>query len=163
EGLDWFAGMAPENVAEYAAAEAGADAYEALLVQEFLPILQASPDHLAAAMGELLTPVDAAVLSPGVAKYLADSFQRAGAQGVVGVRDDGLAAVAPWGFELASIQVPVAVWQGRQDAMVPFAHGEWLAAHVPGAETHLFENEGHLSLVTRIEEILADLKGLAGL
>ncbi|MCW2795204.1 alpha/beta fold hydrolase, partial [Nocardioides sp.] len=124
EGLDWFAGMAPENVAEYAAAEAGADAYEALLVEAFLPILQASPDDLAAAMGELLTPVDAAALSPGVAKYLADSFQRAGAQGVVGVRDDGLAAVAPWGFELASIRVPVAVWQGRQDAMVPFAHGE---------------------------------------
>ncbi|MCW2766128.1 MAG: alpha/beta hydrolase fold protein, partial [Nocardioides sp.] len=163
DGLDWFAGMAPENVAEYTAAAAGAEAYEEYLVREFLPILETSADDLASAMGGLLTPVDVAALTPVVAAYLAESFQRAGAQGVVGVRDDGLAAFGPWGFDLASIRVPVAIWQGRQDAMVPYAHGEWLAAHVPGAQAHLFEDEGHLSLVTQIETILADLKALARL
>lgn len=157
DGLDWSAGMAPENVAEYTAAAAGAEAYEAYLVDEFLPILQASAEDLAAAMGELLTPVDAAALTPEFAAFLAASFQRAGAQGVVGVRDDGLAAVSPWGFELTEIRVPVAIWQGREDAMVPFAHGEWLVAHVPGARAHLFEDQGHLSLVTRLDDILADL------
>jgi pimeloyl-ACP methyl ester carboxylesterase len=81
----------------------------------------------------------------------------------VGVRDDGLAAVTPWGFDVASIRVPVAIWQGREDAMVPFAHGEWLAAHVPGAEAHLLDDEGHLTLVTKLDEIMADLKRLAGL
>jgi pimeloyl-ACP methyl ester carboxylesterase len=81
---------------------------------------------------------------------------------VVGARDDGLAATRPWGFDLASITVPVAVWQGGQDAMVPFAHGQWLAAHVPGAEAHLPDDEGHLSLTLRIEEILSDLVRLAG-
>jgi pimeloyl-ACP methyl ester carboxylesterase len=82
---------------------------------------------------------------------------------VVGVRDDGLAAMRPWGFDLASIRVPVAIWQGRQDAMVPYEHGEWLAAHVPGAEAHLFEDEGHLSLVAQMDVILNDLKRLAGI
>lgn len=163
EGLDWFAGMAPENVAEYSAAGAGRDAYAAYLTREFLPILQASATDLAAALGELLTPVDKAALDDAYAAYLAESFARAGAQGVVGVRDDGLAAVAPWGFDLASITVPTAVWQGRQDAMVPYAHGVWLAAHVPGARAHLFEDEGHLSLVTQMDDILADLKALAPL
>jgi pimeloyl-ACP methyl ester carboxylesterase len=90
------------------------------------------------------------------------TFNHAGAQGVVGMRDDGLAAIAPWGFDLAAIEVPVAVWQGRQDAMVPYEHGVWLAEHVPGAESHLFEDEGHLSLITQLDRILADLKQLSG-
>lgn len=161
-GLDWFAGMAPENVAEYAAAQQGPEAYAAYLTADFLPVLQAGPDDLSAAMGELLSPVDRAALSGAYPAYLAETFHKAAAQGVRGARDDGLANVREWGFDLASITVPVAIWQGRQDAMVPYAHGVWLAEHVPGAQAHLFEDEGHLSLVGRLEEILADLVRLAG-
>ncbi|MFC4782906.1 alpha/beta fold hydrolase [Nocardioides sp. MAHUQ-72] len=162
EGLDWFEGMAPENRAEYTAAEQGPEAYAAYLTEDFLPILRAEPDQVAAAMGDLLTPVDAAAFTDALGDYLARSMHHAGAQGVVGARDDGLAATSPWGFDLAGIRVPVAVWQGRQDAMVPFTHGEWLATHVPGAEPHLFDDEGHVSLAVKIEEILRDLRRLAG-
>jgi len=162
EGLDWFDGMAPENRAEYTAAEQGAEAYAAYLTEEFLPIMQMSAEDMVAGMGGLLTPVDAAAFTDDLGDYLARSLHHAGAQGVVGARDDGVAATSPWGFDLGSIRVPVAVWQGRQDAMVPFAHGEWLAGHVPGAEAHLVDEDGHLSLTNRIEEILADLRRLAG-
>ncbi len=163
EGLDWFDGMAEENHAEYHAAEQGREVYEEYLEREFLPILQATPEQLAEAMGGLVTPVDQAAMDADFADWLSRTFQNAGAQGVTGVRDDGIAAVSPWGFDLADIDVPVAIWQGRQDAMVPFAHGEWLAAHVPGAHAHLFDDEGHLSLVRRIDDVLADLKQLAGI
>ncbi|MCY7395421.1 MAG: alpha/beta hydrolase [Nocardioides sp.] len=161
EGLDWSAQMAPENVAEYAAARAGAETYAAYLTTDFLPVLQAGVDDLVAEMGGLLTPVDRAALTGEHAVWVAETFRRAAAQGVRGVRDDGLACVAPWGFDLASITVPVAIWQGRQDAMVPYQHGVWLAEHVPGAQAHLLEDEGHLSLVNRLDEIVADLKRLA--
>jgi len=30
--------------------------------------------------------------------------------------------------------------------MVPFAHGEWLAVHLPSAVVHLESGEGHLSI-----------------
>ena len=162
EGLDWFDGMAPENRVEYDAAQRGPDAYLAYLEAEFAPVLSATADELAAVMGELLTATDARFL-PDFGPYLAESFQEAGAQGLIGVRDDGLAAMAPWGFDLSSITVPVAVWQGREDAMVPYAHGEWLAAHVPGAERHFFDDEGHISLLSRLDEVLDDLRRLAGL
>ena len=162
EGLAWFAGMAKENHEEYHAAEQGREAYESYLTENFLPILHATPDQLAEALGGLVTQVDKDAMTPEFSDWLSRTFQHAGAQGVTGVRDDGIAAVTPWGFDLASILVPVAVWQGRQDAMVPFAHGEWLAAHVPGAEAHLFDGEGHLSLVHRLEEVLSDLKRLGG-
>ena len=160
DDLDWFAGMAEENHEEYHAAEQGREVYGSYLEENFLPILSATPEELTEAMGGLLSPVDQATLD---ADWLSRTFNRAGAQGVVGVRDDGIAAVSPWGFDLADIRVPVAVWQGREDAMVPYAHGEWLATHVPGAQGHFFEDEGHISLINRIDEILADLKRLAGL
>ncbi|WP_246456133.1 alpha/beta fold hydrolase [Nocardioides mesophilus] len=109
-----------------------------------------------------MTPVDVAALTGELAETLAESLHRAGAQGVVGVRDDGIAVTTPWGFDASSIHVPVAVWQGRQDSMVPYAHGEWLAANIPAAHAHLFDDEGHLSLASRMETILADLVELGG-
>ncbi|MBZ5737705.1 alpha/beta fold hydrolase [Nocardioides mangrovi] len=161
-GLDWFDGMAEENHAEYHAAEQGREVYEAYLLEHFMPVLQATPEELSEALGGLVTPVDQATMVGDFADWISRTFRHAGAQGVVGVRDDGIAAVTPWGFDLADIRVPVAVWQGRQDAMVPFAHGAWLAATVPGARAHLLEEEGHLSILDRLDEILAELRQLAG-
>ena len=163
EGLDWKAGMAEENVAEYSAAEAGREEYAAFLEEDFLPVLMADADEMADALGGLLPPEDRAVLDRGFTEWLTETFHRAGAQRIAGVLDDGQAAVRPWGFDVGSIRVPVAVYQGRADAMVPYAHGAWLAEHVPGAEAHLTEDDGHLTLVTRMPEVLADLKRLAGL
>jgi pimeloyl-ACP methyl ester carboxylesterase len=162
EGLDWFDGMAEENHEEYHAAEQGREVYERFVAEHMLGLLAASADEVAEGMGGLVTPVDKAVMTDEFADWLSRMFNHAGAQGVVGVRDDGLAAVTPWGFDLASIRVPVAIWQGREDAMVPFAHGEWLVAHVPGAEAHLADDEGHLTVITKIDDILADLKRLGG-
>ena len=42
------------------------------------------------------------------------------------------------------------------------AHGEWLAANVPGATARLFDDEGHLSLIVgSFEAILDDLLAVA--
>ena len=68
-----------------------------------------------------------------------------------------------WGFELGSIERPVTIWHGAQDRFVPFTHGEWLAAHVPGATAKLREEHGHLSLLlSSYEEILDELLAAAG-
>jgi pimeloyl-ACP methyl ester carboxylesterase len=162
-GESWFEGMAPENVAEYTAAAESREAYAAHTEREFLPVLQASPDQLAEAMGGLFPPVDVAVMDPAYSAWLASGLHAAGAQGIDGVVDDGLAAVAPWGFSLNRITVPVAVYQGRLDAMVPFHHGEWLAAHVPGAAAHLTETDGHMTWIPQLPAILARLTQEAGI
>ncbi len=161
DGLDWMAGMAEENVAEYTAAAAGREAYAAYLEEEFLPVLMADADDMAQAMGGLLPAADRAALDRGFTEWMTEMFHRAGVQRVAGALDDGQAAVRPWGFDVAAITLPVAVYQGRQDASVPFAHGAWLAAHVPGAEAHLTDDDGHLTLVNRVADVLADLKRLA--
>lgn len=51
---------------------------------------------------------------------------------------------------------------GAGDLVVPLAHAQWYAERIPGAELHVKEGEGHVSLVGRhADEVVADL--LAGL
>jgi pimeloyl-ACP methyl ester carboxylesterase len=156
EGLDWLAGMAPENVADFTAARQGPEAYAAFQEEFFMPLTSASVADVRAGFGELLTSTDEAAFTGDMAQWLTEMMHRAGAQGVVGVRDDGLAIAAPWGFDVADISVPTAIWAGGQDAMVPYAHGKWLAAHVPGAVPHLFDDAGHITLVTKLEDVLVE-------
>ena len=76
---------------------------------------------------------------------------------MIGVRDDGLALAAPWGFDVRSIRLPTAIWAGGLDVTVPYAHGQWLAAHVPGAIAHLVDNAGHITMVNDLEDVLTEL------
>jgi pimeloyl-ACP methyl ester carboxylesterase len=94
---------------------------------------------------------------------MAAAFRWAGAQGIVGWLHDDLALVRPWGFSVGDISVPVSVWQGTADMMVPFRHAQWLVAHIPGVRAHLEDGEGHVSLLAAMPRILDDLLDLAGL
>lgn len=155
-------GMAEENVEEYTAVFDGVDALEAFLDirKGFFGV---TANQVAEGLGALAPPVDRAALTDELAEYLASSVNAAGRQGIVGWRDDDLTHTRPWGCDLKEIRVPVSVWQGSLDTMVPFAHAEWLAANVAGAQAHLIEGEGHISLMQKAPAILADLRRLGGL
>jgi pimeloyl-ACP methyl ester carboxylesterase len=161
EGLDPLVGMGPENVAEYTAVAAGPEALTAFLEEHGTPVLTATADEITRELGGLLPPVDRAAMTGELADYLAASTRHAGAQGIAGWRDDDLTHTRAWGFDVGAIEVPTAVWQGTEDLMVPFAHAEWLAAHVAGARAHLVDGEGHLSLLMRMGDILDDLLEMA--
>jgi pimeloyl-ACP methyl ester carboxylesterase len=156
-GLNWMADMAPGNVADFTAALAGPEAYESFKETYFLPMTNVGEDVVAAGVRALLTPSDDVTIIGGLARWLTEMAHRAGAQGVVGARDDGLALVAPWGFDVDEITVPVAVWAGEQDVTVPFAHGRWLASNVAGAVPHLSREAGHITVVNDLEAVLREL------
>jgi len=161
EGLDWMAGMGAENQQEFAAIQAGPEALRAFLEQARASLSGLTGDHVAASLGDLIGEADRAALTGAFAAHLAESITAGVRQSIDGWFDDDLAFVKDWGFDLASITVPVTVWQGDDDRMVPFAHGQWLAAHIAGARAELRRGEGHLSItVAAYGEILDDL--LAG-
>jgi pimeloyl-ACP methyl ester carboxylesterase len=147
DGLDFMAGMANENVEEMTAALEGEEPLRAYLERFAQAIASATPEDLVQELGGLVSPVDADALTGEFAAHATAMVREAVSTGVWGWLDDDLAFVRPWGFDLADIRVPVTVWQGGQDRMVPFAHGEWLAAHIPGARAQLLPDEGHLSLI----------------
>jgi pimeloyl-ACP methyl ester carboxylesterase len=164
EGLDWLAGMGPENVEGFSAALAGRGPLTAFL-EVVAPVLsQVQAADFAGTLGGIVSEVDRAALSGEFAAFMAADTRRALSRGIAGWRDDGLASVRDWGFDLTSITRPVAVWHGAQDRMVPFDHGRWLSEHIPGAIAHLHPDQGHLSLgVARIGDIIEDLVAVASL
>jgi pimeloyl-ACP methyl ester carboxylesterase len=147
-GLDFFAGMGQDNVDDVRLYLTDQAAARAKTDEDRQSFLAASPDDLRTAMASLLTPVDLAVLTGELAKFMAFSTKEALAPGSQGWWDDNC-IIRPWGFDLADIAMPVLYMHGKQDRFVPFSHGEWLAAHIPGVEARLFDDDGHVSLGER--------------
>jgi pimeloyl-ACP methyl ester carboxylesterase len=164
DGLDWFAGMASNNVEEFSLAAEGEAVLGPALEDWAKGLAQLEASSIATSLGGMVTDVDRAALTGQFADFVAASFRGGVSTGIAGWRDDDLAFTRDWGFSLADITVPVALWHGDQDVLVPFAHGEWLATHVPHARANLRSGEGHLSLVGGgISEIIDDLRDLASL
>ncbi|MGW7673663.1 alpha/beta fold hydrolase [Streptomyces sp. NPDC054775] len=145
-GLDFLAGMGQGNLNEFAATLAG----EEVLREQLDAAVPAMRDADAAALRQGIAPmleqVDRDFLTPTIAQELAavvSAGLRAGADGWI---DDDLAFVKPWGFSLEEIVVPTYLWQGGQDLMVPYSHGQWLARNIPGTAAELDPTQGHMTL-----------------
>jgi pimeloyl-ACP methyl ester carboxylesterase len=146
EDLDWFAGTGEDNVEDDRLALSDPAAARAKLKADRDDLLNARAADFAEVYPTLFSPVDVAALSADLVEYNIQRLQAGLAPGIEGWWDDTLATLKPWGFSLETIQVPVMVWHGRHDRAVPFQHGEWLARRVPNAETHLSDEDGHLTL-----------------
>lgn len=135
-GLEWTDGMMPGNRASSRPALTGR---EALAV------------HLAKAQagvepgGNLLPQAEQEVLArPEVQEMIATAYAEALRPGIDGWVDDVMALYGlPWGFDPADISVPVMLWHGGTDTVVPAAHTAWLAERIPGAVLVIEPTAGH--------------------
>jgi pimeloyl-ACP methyl ester carboxylesterase len=154
--LDWLAGMGEGNLAEFAAASEGRERLTDYCRADADQIMAARPEQLADALRPHLSDVDAEALTGELAAFLCESMTAGLQPGVEGWVDDDLAFLAPWNFDVERIQVPVLVWQGAHDLMVPADHGRWLHQHVAQAEGGILPQEGHLTVFTdRIDDVHA--------
>jgi pimeloyl-ACP methyl ester carboxylesterase len=89
-------------------------------------------------------------------KLLTDSSREGLRNGVEGAAWEGFLYSRPWDFQLDKIQVPVRLWHGEQDNIVPASMGHYLAARIPGCQAAFSPEDGHFSLpFSRMHEILA--------
>jgi pimeloyl-ACP methyl ester carboxylesterase len=58
-----------------------------------------------------------------------------------------------WGFAVGDIEVPVHLWYGDSDTIVPVHHGEHLAGRIPGARLRIRPGEGHLGGLAASHEV----------
>ncbi len=93
-----------------------------------------------------------------VENTLRHTFDMATRNGARGVLQELVVAGQSWGFNPAEIDVPVFLWHGEADRMVPSRFGHFLDQTIPGCRSWFMENEGHYSLpVNHMEEILTTL------
>jgi pimeloyl-ACP methyl ester carboxylesterase len=155
DGLDYFAGMGQDNVDDIKLELSDPAAARVKTEKDWAQFMALTPDDIANGFRSLLTPTDAAVLTGELARFLTSSMQDGLAPGSEGWTED-TCMVRPWGFSVADITVPVLLLHGRQDKFVPFGHGEWLAARIPGVEARLSDDDGHLTLLQyRVPEVHA--------
>jgi pimeloyl-ACP methyl ester carboxylesterase len=160
EGLDWLAGLTAGNVNEFRAAQAGESEIRQLVEQERATTLERLAAGRADFFGDSyeLSEADKAQMVKHLAR-VADHLTNALAHGVDGWVDDDIAFTKPWGFDVSSIRIPVYLTYGRTDNLVPPAHGDWLAARIPGAEVHVDDEAGHMGDDSTVDEQFAWLAG----
>jgi len=159
EGLDYFGGMGQDNVDDIKLELEDPQAAREKLARQREEMLQLAPGDVEAGLKTLLSPVDRDALTHEVAEWLVHTGADGLAETDEGWWEDGEAHLHDWGFALSDIAIPVQIWHGRHDRFVPFQQGEWLAAHVPGAEPHLSDADGHLTLViNRAPDVLRWLR-----
>jgi pimeloyl-ACP methyl ester carboxylesterase len=158
DGLDFLAGMGEGNIEEFGAAIAGEKEISAALGEEAAQLRDAATADVVESMSTLLPDVDRAALAGEAGDELTAQIAEGVRLGASGWIDDDLAFVKPWGFAVEEITVPVYLWQGDKDLMVPFEHGRWLADRIPRSVAHLLPGEGHISIVlNHIDAILDEL------
>jgi pimeloyl-ACP methyl ester carboxylesterase len=158
EDLNFLGGMGQQNIDEFGLALQGEAAIRPSHEAEAAGLRNTDVAGLIEGMATLLPEVDRAVLTAEFGEDMVANFAEGLRTGVDGWVDDDLAFVAPWGFSVAEIEVPTFVWQGSEDLMVPFTHGQWLAAHIPNVTARLQQAEGHLSIsVGALDRMFDDL------
>lgn len=131
----------------------GEPALRTLCTREAADMLASDAKGISHALASMFPPVDKEALladNAAMAQYIFDQIQHGLRGGQIdGWVDDDLELMQGWGFDLSTeVRVPVHVYQGTEDMMVPFAHGKWIAENLPGewVTKRLIEGEGHVSI-----------------
>ena len=155
--FDWTEGMGPENLEEFALSKEGGPKYEAHLRESGDLFSSATRENVIDIFGGLLSEVDkASMAGDDVRELMAAAFRHAFAHGWRGLYDDDQAFMVDWGFDPTTITVPVAVWFGNEDLMVPPTHGQWLARSIATATSSHYRDDGHMSLILNHFDELSD-------
>lgn len=147
DDLDFLAGMGPENEVEFGEALKGEAQISAWMDANAEAFKSVTDDEIREALGGLIGDVDKKALDGVIADEYATATRKGLAVSFDGWIDDDIAFVHPWGFDLGAIQVPVLIWQGDDDFMVPHAHSYWLEKHIPTGTLHFVPGHGHISLI----------------
>lgn len=90
---------------------------------------------------------------PAIREMFQDDLQQGSRRQMHAIFLDARLFGRPWGFSLRDIEVPIHMWYGDADNIVPVEHGEHMAKHLPNAVLRVRAGEGHLGGLGASHEI----------
>lgn len=86
---------------------------------------------------------------------LAEAFRN----GSAGYARDVRLLSQPWGFTAADVHLPVNLWHGDLDTVIPLHHALYLASTLRHATLRICHGEGHMVMWSHLAEILTTAAG----
>ncbi|MBU1691375.1 MAG: alpha/beta hydrolase [Gammaproteobacteria bacterium] len=77
---------------------------------------------------------------------LISHFKEAFRQGNYGHFSDSLLIARHWGFDLSEVKIPVFMWHGETDNLMPMTSAKEFSRLIPGCECHFVPGAGHFLL-----------------
>lgn len=99
-----------------------------------------------------------ALQQPGMRESFLTCYLEAFRRGSWGVAQDLRLLTRPWGFDLGSITAPTSIHHGDADTTVPVQHAHLYAQAIPGSRLQVHPGEGHFSILSHPQKILAGLE-----
>ncbi len=131
----WLAGRAP------------------MLLTPLAPLIALLPRHFPEALVSHLISVtndrDRRELRGEMGALLARSFRRSVQRGSHGLLSEAKLFARPWGAWLPDLSVPVDLFHGEQDRIVPVSIARRVAQAIPDCRVRFFPEDGHFSVVGR--------------
>ena len=123
-------------------------------------LVRRNPERYLSHMLASAPPADRVVLAdPGYRTLFVDSMAAALHQGGRGAAWELCLLARPWDFRLKEVRMPIRIWQGLADNIVPPAVAQHLVAMLPQSDANYLADEGHVSLgIRHIDAVLADLR-----
>jgi pimeloyl-ACP methyl ester carboxylesterase len=105
-----------------------------------------------------LPPADQAALQDeALTTALVTTVREAFRQGVDGYAQDIVLQGRPWTFDTDAIVAPVRIHHGEADTLTPVTHARHTAELITGATLSTWPDHGHLSILSEIPQLAADL------
>ncbi|MGH8283143.1 MAG: alpha/beta fold hydrolase [Gammaproteobacteria bacterium] len=109
-------------------------------------VIKKRPDKFMAAMTSKLPEWDKRMLEKRCGEASPMHVQEAFRQGADGAYRDMLLVSHPWHLNLDAITVPIFLWHGTADILVPVATAQEFSKLIPGCEPHFIPDAGHMLL-----------------
>lgn len=128
------------------------------LFRRFARLADRDPTRLMRSVGPFFSPADGRVMErPETAEILMDAMHEAFRGGVQGAMIELRLHTRDWGFRVEDIPGPVSIWHGRDDRTMPVGIAERLRERIPKSTLRCPDGYGHLLIMDKADEILADL------